>query len=180
MRIPGSMMEDKDMKTGHRTGTGNPTSSKPALARSRRPARTAPRQLDRRRRAQVVEHRAVAVDGLLHPLDGVVRSRTVDDHGSDDALEAGPRRRVDAEEAAQILFPVQLYLDGTEGNAESVGVEAPRDVLAGRESGKHNFARLRSRVGAAEPFRLVDGQSEIADLHGAAKSAVIFRSEEHT
>src|SRR6266436_4317883 len=153
MRIPGSMMEDKDMKTGHRTGTGNPTSSKPALARSRRPARTAPRQLDRR--------------------------RTVDDHGSDDALEAGPRRRVDAEEAAQILFPVQLYLDGTEGNAESVGVEAPRDVLAGRESGKHNFARLRSRVGAAEPFRLVDGQSEIADLHGAAKSAVIFAAHLH-
>src|SRR5205807_8851373 len=59
-------------------------------------------------------------------------------------------------------------------NAERVGVETPGDVLAGRESGKHNFARLRPRIGAAKSFRLVDGQGEVSDLHAAAEAAAIF------
>ena len=80
-----------------------------------------------------------------------------------DVAEAGADAIVDGEEAAQIEPAFDLHGDMVQGDAETLGIEAIGDLLAGAERGQHQLDGVGAGIAAAERLGLVEGQAEIAD-----------------
>ena len=106
------------------------------------------------------------IDRSFQSIDVHIRGRAVHHHGSDDLLKARTRRGVDVQEAAQVLQPVELDLSGTQWNAESIGVEAPGDILTGSQRRKQDSLGFGPVFVPPKPFgwSMVNVKSRIFTL----------------
>src|SRR5229473_3252515 len=149
------------------------------IARARRLSPlTTPRLLGRRRgrrcrrevqgnryaRLQDVEHRAMRVNNLLQPCKIGVARAALQPHRSSHVLEARTHAILDGEEAAKIEIAFDLHRNRLERNTQRLGIGSVGDFLARGECAQNEFDRIRAGVGAAERFRLIDGQAELADF----------------
>ena len=112
------------------------------------------------RRREVGKHRAQAVGGLDHALDGLFRFRACDFHVEADLLPADGDIRGQAHLPPGVVLAGHLDLDPVDRDVQAGAPHAVPHRQAGAQTGPHQLPRMRP--GAAAPLG-----SGLVDAHGA-------------